>query len=192
MSSHVLVLCDASVDQRRHAPGQSGSHHVLRTRGRGSRRSGGRSDLDHPQLVGLLDTIVSSGRGVGIGSLRADRVARKPDIARLLRAGGYKTLTVASDAASERLRRDISKGTKENHLIECAKLAAEHRYKVMKVYMMVGVPGETDEDIDELIRFSTELVRLFPYPSGLRPSCPSEIRRWMSRSSQAFEPWSDG
>ena len=145
---------------------------------------------DHPQLVGLLDTIVSSGRGVGISSLRADRVARKPDIARLLRAGGYKTLTVASDAASERLRRDISKGTKENHLIECAKLAAEHRYKVMKVYMMVGVPGETDEDIDELIRFSTELGKIVPVSSGLRPSCPSEIRRWMSRSSQAFEPWS--
>jgi radical SAM superfamily enzyme YgiQ (UPF0313 family) len=98
---------------------------------------------DHPQLVGLLERIVGSGRGVGISSLRADRVARKPDIARLLREGGYKTLTVASDAASERLRKEISKGTKENHLIECAKLAAEHKYKVMKVYMMVGVPGET-------------------------------------------------
>jgi len=127
---------------------------------------------DHPQLVGLLDTIVGSGRGVGISSLRADRVARKPEIARLLRAGGYKTLTVASDAASERLRRDISKGTKENHLIECAKLAAEHRYKVMKVYMMVGVPGETDEDIDELIRFSTELGKIVPVSLGIAPFVP--------------------
>ena len=81
---------------------------------------------DHPQLVGLFSEIVGSGRGVGISSLRADRVARKPDIARLLREGGYKTLTVASDAASERLRKDISKGTKENHLLTCAELAAEH------------------------------------------------------------------
>ena len=59
---------------------------------------------DHPELVGLLGRIVDSGRGVGISSLRADRVARKPDIARLLRAGGYKTLTVASDAAAARAR----------------------------------------------------------------------------------------
>jgi radical SAM superfamily enzyme YgiQ (UPF0313 family) len=127
---------------------------------------------DHPQLVGLLEQIVGSGRGVGISSLRADRVARKPDIARLLREGGYKTLTVASDAASERLRKAISKGTKENHLIECAKLAAEHRYKVMKVYMMVGVPDETDEDIDELIRFSREIGSIVPVSLGVAPFVP--------------------
>lgn len=127
---------------------------------------------DHPQLVGLLEEIVGSGRGVGISSLRADRVARKPDIARLLREGGYKTLTVASDAASERLRRDISKGTKEKHLIACAELAAEHRYKVLKVYMMVGVPGETDEDIDELIRFSRELGSIVPVSLGIAPFVP--------------------
>ena len=127
---------------------------------------------DHPQLVGLLSEIVRSGRGVGISSLRADRVARKPDIARLLREGGYKTLTVASDAASERLRKDISKGTKEKHLLECARLAAEHRYKVMKVYMMVGVPDETDEDIDELIRFSRELGSIVPVSLGIAPFVP--------------------
>lgn len=127
---------------------------------------------DHPQLVGLLEQIVGSGRGVGISSLRADRVARKPDIARLLREGGYKTLTVASDAASERLRKAISKGTKENHLIECAKLASEHRYKVMKVYMMVGVPDETDEDIDELIRFTREIGSIVPVSLGVAPFVP--------------------
>ena len=127
---------------------------------------------DHPHLVGLLEEIVGSGRGVGISSLRADRVARKPDIARLLRQGGYKTLTVASDAASERLRRDISKGTKENQLVACAKLAAEHRYKVMKVYMMVGVPGETEDDIEELIRFSKDLASIVPVSLGVAPFVP--------------------
>jgi len=127
---------------------------------------------DHPQLVGLLEQIVSSGRGVGISSLRADRVARKPDIARLLRAGGYKTLTVASDAASERLRKVISKGTKEAHLIACAKLAAEHKYKVMKVYMMVGVPDEQDSDIDELVRFTSELASIVPVSLGIAPFVP--------------------
>ncbi len=127
---------------------------------------------DHPKLVELLSTIVDTGRGLGISSLRADRVARKPDISRLLREGGYKTLTVASDAASEQLRREISKGTKEKHLFECARQAAEHRYKVMKVYMMVGVPSETDEDIDELIRFTSELGKIVPVSLGIAPFVP--------------------
>lgn len=127
---------------------------------------------DHPKLVGLLEQIVASGREVGVSSLRADRVARKPDIARLLRAGGYKTLTVASDAASQRLRRQIAKGTLEKHLLSCASQAAEHRYKVLKVYMMIGVPDERDDDIDELIRFTKELAAIHPVALGIAPFVP--------------------
>jgi len=127
---------------------------------------------DHPQLVDLLRAIVESGREVGVSSLRADRVARKPDIAKWLRKGGYRTLTVASDAASESLRREIAKGTKEKHLLACAQQARELKYKVFKVYMMVGVPGETDADIDELIRFSTELSRIVPTSLGIAPFVP--------------------
>lgn len=113
---------------------------------------------DHPKLVELLDTLVADGRGVGVSSLRADRVARKPRIAELLRKSGARTLTVASDAASQRLRRTISKGTTEKHLLTCADLAGQHGFEVLKVYMMVGVPDETDEDLDELIAFTRELA----------------------------------
>lgn len=127
---------------------------------------------DHPQLVGLLERIVDSGREVGISSLRADRVALKPDIARLLRAGGYRTLTVASDAASQRLRREMSKGTTEAHLLTCAERAAEHGYTTLKVYMMVGVPGETDADIDELIAFTRRLATIHPVVLGIAPFVP--------------------
>ena len=127
---------------------------------------------DHPKLVPLLEKLVEAGLGLGISSLRADRVALKPDIARLLREGGYSTLTVASDAASQRLRRDISKGTVERHLLRCAELAREHRYRVMKVYMMLGVPGETDEDVDELIAFTRELASIHNIALGIAPFVP--------------------
>ncbi len=124
---------------------------------------------DHPGLVPLLEQIVASGREVGVSSLRADRVALKPRIAEVLRAGGYRTLTVASDAASQRLRRQIAKGTVERHLVTCAKLAAEHRYKVLKIYMMVGVPGEEPADLDELARFTRELAAIHPVSLGIAP-----------------------
>ena len=82
---------------------------------------------DHPQLVPLLEALIEDKKGIGISSLRADRVALKPDIPRLLRAGGYQTLTVASDAASQRLRRTLSKGTTEAHLVACADAEGTHR-----------------------------------------------------------------
>ncbi|MBM4390961.1 MAG: radical SAM protein [Deltaproteobacteria bacterium] len=127
---------------------------------------------DHPRLVDLLGTIVDSGRGVGVSSLRADRVALKPDIPRLLRKGGYATLTVASDAPSQRLRREIQKGTTEAHLVACAEAAREHEYRVLKVYMMVGVPGETDEDIEELVNFTRKLAAIHPVALGVAPFVP--------------------
>jgi len=127
---------------------------------------------DHPKLVELLEEIVGGGRGVGISSLRADRIARKPRIASLLRKGGYSTLTVASDAASQRLRRQIAKGTVERHLVACAEIARAEKYRVLKIYMMVGVPGETDEDIDELIDFTKSLSAIHPVALGIAPFCP--------------------
>jgi radical SAM superfamily enzyme YgiQ (UPF0313 family) len=129
---------------------------------------------DHPKLTEILAQLVESGREVGVSSLRADRIARKPDISRLLRAGGYKTLTVASDAASQALRRTLEKGTTEAHLLACAEQAAQHRYRVLKIYMMVGLPGETDADIDELIRFTTELSRVHPIALGIAPFVPKK------------------
>lgn len=124
---------------------------------------------DHPQLLGLLETIVASGRGVGVSSLRADRIARRPDIARVLREGGATTITVASDAASQRLRRTLAKGTTEKHLVRVAELAAAHRYRMLKVYMMLGVPDEQDDDLDELIAFTTALSRIHPVALGVAP-----------------------
>ncbi len=114
---------------------------------------------DHPKLTGLLDTLVQSGRQVSLSSLRADRVARRPRIAELLRSSGARTLTVASDGASQRLRDSLLKKTTEATLLECARQVGHLGYDIFKVYMVIGVPGETEADIDELVRFTLELSR---------------------------------
>ncbi|MFT4621422.1 MAG: radical SAM superfamily enzyme YgiQ (UPF0313 family) [Myxococcota bacterium] len=114
---------------------------------------------DHPQLVPLLETLVENGRQVSLSSLRADRVARKPRIAQLLRKSGARTLTVASDGASARLRAQLQKKTSEDYLSQCAQQAGSLGYSVFKVYMMIGVPGETEADIDELVEFTRDLSR---------------------------------
>jgi len=113
---------------------------------------------DHPQLVPMLESLVESGRQVSLSSLRADRIKARPQISALLRKSGARTLTVASDGASERLRKTIIKGTTEAHLEACADQCSTHRFEVFKVYMILGLPGETDEDIEELIRFTTSLA----------------------------------
>src|SRR5206468_3061662 len=76
--------------------------------------------------------------------------------------GGYRTLTTAADGASERMRDVIQRKTKERHLLAAAALCRAHGMKQLKLYMMLGLPGETSDDIDELARFSLELSRVAP------------------------------
>ena len=94
-------------------------------------------------------------------------MALKPDIPRLLRLGGYSTLTVASDAASQRLRRTLAKGTTEAQLVACAEAAKEHKYRLLKVYMMLGVPDEQDDDLEELIASTRKLATIHPVALGV-------------------------
>jgi len=128
----------------------------------GARRVGlvGAAVTDHPGLPEILRHIVDGGREVGISSLRADRL--DDEIVGLLRRGGYRTLTTAADGASEQMRERIQRKTKERHLLRAAELARAHGMKSLKLYMMLGLPGETSADIDELGRFSVELSRIAP------------------------------
>jgi radical SAM superfamily enzyme YgiQ (UPF0313 family) len=127
----------------------------------------GAAVTDHPRIRDIVRGIVDSGREVGISSLRADRL--DDEFVSLLARGGYRTLTTASDGASERLREQILRKTKEKHLVRAAELAKAHGMKTLKLYEMVGLPGETDDDLDELIRFSRELAKILPLALGIAP-----------------------
>jgi radical SAM superfamily enzyme YgiQ (UPF0313 family) len=120
----------------------------------------GAAVTDHPGLPEILRHVVDTGREVGISSLRADRL--DDEIVGLLKRGGYETLTTAADGASERMRDIIQRKTKERHLLRAAELTRVHGLRQLKLYMMMGLPGETDGDIDELGRFALELARVAP------------------------------
>ncbi len=122
---------------------------------------------DHPKIAEIVETLADQGREVGLSSLRPDRLNDR-FVAALKRAG-YRTLTTASDGSSQRLRDAMQRKARERHLEKAAQLARDHGMKRMKLYMMVGLPDETDEDIDELVGFATELSRLIPLSLGIAP-----------------------
>jgi radical SAM superfamily enzyme YgiQ (UPF0313 family) len=115
---------------------------------------------DHPGLCEIARAIVDSGREIGLSSLRADRLTE--ELAHLLRRGGARTLTTASDGASERMRSFIDRKTREKHLLRAAELARAAGFERLKVYNLIGLPGETQDDVDELARFSLELAARAP------------------------------
>jgi radical SAM superfamily enzyme YgiQ (UPF0313 family) len=122
---------------------------------------------DHPRIADIVERLADEGRGVGLSSLRPDRL--NDHFVAALKRGSYRTLTTADDGPSERMRESIQRKTRERHLIKTAELARAHGMERMKLYMMCGLPGEDDTDIDELVRFSTELSKIIPLALGIGP-----------------------
>jgi radical SAM superfamily enzyme YgiQ (UPF0313 family) len=136
----------------------------------GTRKVGlvGAAVTDHPDIAAIVADVVNGGRSVGISSLRADKLT--DELVGLLAKGGYRTLTVAADGASERMRRVVERSTQAKHLIRSAEFAKAHRLTTLKVYMMLGVPSETDADVDELVDLSKQLAAIHPKVAyGLAP-----------------------
>jgi radical SAM superfamily enzyme YgiQ (UPF0313 family) len=127
----------------------------------------GAATTDHPQITEVVNAIADSGREVGLSSLRADRL--NDEFVSALRKGGHRILTTASDGASQRMRDVIQRRTSEEQLRQAAQLARRHGMKRLKLYIMVGIPSETDDDIDELIEFGKELSSLIPLSLGVAP-----------------------
>jgi radical SAM superfamily enzyme YgiQ (UPF0313 family) len=124
---------------------------------------------DHPQIVELVSTLADRGLRVGLSSLRPDKL-KEPFVAALAKAG-YKTLTTALDGPSARVRALIDRRSREDHYREAARLARQYGMDRLKLYLMIGLPGESDADIDECVGFIRELSHVIPIALGISPFC---------------------
>lgn len=103
-------------------------------------------------LPGIGDLCIKErGRAVrfGFSSLRAD--ALDQPLVKALKKGGVKTATIAPDAGSERMRRVINKGITADHVLEAAETLVAAGIPNLKVYFMIGLPTETDEDVAAIV-----------------------------------------
>ena len=104
---------------------------------------------DHPKMAELTAYLAEHGIQFSVASMRADMLT--PQIAQALYASGQRTMTVAPEAGSEGMRAAINKGITEGHVERAISIAAEAGMRHIKLYYMIGLPGETDEDITETV-----------------------------------------
>ena len=108
---------------------------------------------DHPALEAVLKKLVAEGRKVGVSSLRADQVT--PEVADLLVRGGMRTIAIAPEAGSEVLRHSLNKGITDLQIFDAVRILADAGIVTVKLYFMIGLPGETDQDVESVV----DLVR---------------------------------
>jgi len=160
-----------------------------------------RSLLERPEgihRIGLLGMEMSSehllesiaahinqqGCSLSFSSLRADRIS--DEVIELLSKSELKSVAIAPDGASERLRRVINKNLKEDDLLDAAQRLVSAGLFKLKLYLMIGLPTETEEDLAEFLLL-IEKIRSRIDPIGRQRGRLCEIS--ISVNSFVPKPW---
>jgi radical SAM superfamily enzyme YgiQ (UPF0313 family) len=107
---------------------------------------------DHPQIEELLLRLGQIGAELSISSLRIRPLSSI--VLRELAKGEARTISLAPEAGSERLRQVIKKGISEDDILEAMGKVAEQGIRQVKLYFMIGLPSETEEDIEGIIKLT--------------------------------------
>ncbi|RJP76788.1 MAG: TIGR03960 family B12-binding radical SAM protein [Desulfobacteraceae bacterium] len=114
---------------------------------------------DHPEIGALCQYAIDRDLSVSFSSLRAD--ALTPELMEALKKSGIKTATIAPEAGSERMRRIINKGLTETQIVTASKTLVKSGIPNLKLYFMIGLPWETDADIDAIVTLCIKIKEQF-------------------------------
>lgn len=120
------------------------------------------STADYPNLdelvAGLHGYFADKHVGLSLPSLRVDKQLKLlPEVMTSVRKGG---MTIAVEAAGEKLRRIVNKPLKDEDLFAAVEAAYQAGWQTLKLYFMVGLPGETLDDVRRIVQLSLKLARL--------------------------------
>jgi len=147
----------------------------IRTAGDLSERLGlvGSAVADLPGLLELCGEMSAQGLELGLSSLRADRLSR--ELIGQLAELGLRTLTVAPEVGTERMRRVIDKSVRPEDILRVARLASEVGIVRLKLYFLVGLPWERQEDLEAIVELAGSIrkgIRLQGVTVSVSPFVP--------------------
>ena len=110
---------------------------------------------DHPEIGEILQGLSSLGYHIALSSIKIDAI--EDSILEVLARQGERALAIAPEAGNERLRRHVNKKVSDEMLREKARLVFARGFTRLKLYLQVGLPSETEQDVKDLVRLVREL-----------------------------------
>jgi radical SAM family uncharacterized protein/radical SAM-linked protein len=134
-------------------------------------------------LCALMDRHASDHTGISLPSLRVDSLdAEMMEQIKRVRKTGF---TLAPEAGNNRLRRVINKGLTQSDILETAKIVYDSGWKLIKLYFMVGLPFEEDEDLQDIIDLAEQITKL-PGKRGRRENVNVSVSTFVPKSHTPF------
>ncbi|MCM3875189.1 MAG: radical SAM protein [Thermoanaerobaculia bacterium] len=114
---------------------------------------------DHPEILPILRGLAGLGYHIALSSVKIDAISE--EILAILTKQGEHALAIAPEAGNERLRRAINKKVSDEMLFDKVRLIARSGITQLKLYLQVGLPGETDGDVDDVVGLVDALRLVF-------------------------------
>jgi len=114
---------------------------------------------DYREIDSLLAGLRDLGARIAVSSLRVNPLSEA--LLEALAASGTQTLTLAPEAGCERMRRLVSKGVTEEQILAAAERANRHGFPQLKLYYMIGLPTETDDDVMAIAELTRAIKERF-------------------------------
>jgi len=109
-----------------------------------------------PGVADIANAVADRGGRLSPSSLKADCIS--PQLAAALRRNGSRSVTVAPEAGSERMRKVINKNLTEPQILEASAMLAGQGIENLKLYFMIGLPEEHDDDVLAIARLSATIL----------------------------------
>ncbi len=110
---------------------------------------------DHPEVLPLCQGLLERGAALSFSSLRADTLT--PELLANLTRSQHQSLAIAPDAGSERLRKVINKNLNAEQIFSAVENLVDAGVLHLKLYFMIGLPTETQDDIQALVDLTKQI-----------------------------------
>lgn len=112
----------------------------------------------HPDRKEILRYLIAKGVEVGVPSIKAEFIDR--ELMELMKEAGVKSVTIAPEAG-ERLRKLAGKVVPDKRFFDVIEWANELKFDSIKLYFLIGLPGQTTSDLDDVISFVENAKKIF-------------------------------
>ncbi len=148
----------------------------------------GASVSSHKAISKLAQTVAEKGARASLSSIMSQKVTRA--LAASISESEYKTVSLAPEAGSDRLRRAAGKRVVNEQVINAARELAEAGIRGFKLYFIVGLPTETDEDIDAIAKLAIavrDAVSEISRPTGKMGWVSLSVNPFIPKASTPFQ-----
>ncbi len=146
------------------------------------------STSDYSAIKELIAALAERYRGahlnISLPSLRPD--AFSVELARMIHGQRKTSLTFAPEAGTERLRRVINKNVSQDDLLGAVETALHQGWRNFKLYFMIGLPTESNEDVKGIVDL-VRLVRMLRGPDGKKPNVRVNISTFIPKPHTPFQ-----